>query len=339
MSKQETQIIKGIALLMMLWLHLFSNVAQTQTCTNLINIGGIPLASILARACPPVDFFIFCGGYGLYYTYRKGNDKRYLPRIVKLFIAYWLILLIFIPACICFADANFPMDTKSIVFNITGLHCDWDHPTWFLLPYSLLSLSYPFLFRLFDKIRVRYVLVVTFVLNFMMMTLLHFYGTSHINNNPLLSIPVCYIEFLFPFVCGASLLRCNLVPTLRIKQAKLGRLTGVIYAMFALILILTCTIINSAAIHSIYILGVIGCLLLSPFNRAGAIPKLLAKIGDHSMNMWLIHAILYGFLFKDLIYGISYPVFGFLALILLSYICSIGINAVLKPIYKIVQFK
>ena len=82
MSKQETQIIKGIALLMMLWLHLFSNVEQTQTCTNLIYIDGLPLASILARACPPVGFFIFWGGYGLYYTYRKGNDKHYLSRIV-----------------------------------------------------------------------------------------------------------------------------------------------------------------------------------------------------------------------------------------------------------------
>lgn len=285
---------------------------------------------------PLLIFFIFCGGYGLYYTYRKGNDKHYLSRIVKLFIAYWLILLIFIPACIYFAVASFPMDMKSMVFNITGLHCDWNHPTWFLLPYSLLSLSYPFLFRLFDKIRVRYVHVSTFVLNFMMMTLLHFYGTSHINNNPLLSIPVCYIEFLFPFVCGASLLRCNLVPTLRNKQAGLGRLTGVMWFAVVVILVLTCVIVNSAAIHSLYVLGIIGCLLLSPFNRTGVIPRVLAKIGDHSMNMWLIHAMLYGFLFKDFIYGISYPVFGFIALFLLSYICSMGTNAVLKPIYKII---
>ena len=162
-------------------------------------------------------------------------------------------------------------------------------------------------------------MVVTFALNFMMMTLLHFYGTSHINNNPLLSIPVCYIEFLFSFVCGASLLRRNLVPTLRNKYAGLGRLTEVMCFAVALILVLTCVVVNSAAIHSLYILGIIGCLLFSPFNRTGAIPKLLAKIGDHSMNMWLIHAMLYGFLFKDLIYSISYPLFGFMALLLLSY--------------------
>lgn len=320
---------------MMLWLHLFSNVDHTLSLTNLIVLNNIPLASLIARACPPVGFFVFCGGYGLYYTYRRGKDKHYLSRISKLFIAYWLITLVLIPLCICFTDYSFALDWQSIILNITALKTSWNYPCWFLFPYALLSLSYPILFSLFDKIRVRYVLTATFILNFSIIVLLHLYGATYINDRPYLSIPVSYLGFLFLFFCGAAFLRCDIVSTFR-KQIKFisGGVICVGQIISLIILIILKIISNSAADGGLYTIGIILLLLASPINPKNYLVIVLEKIGSHSMNMWMIHYLLYTYLFHEIIWGFQYPIIIFVVLLLLSYMSSILFNIIIKQIYK-----
>lgn len=75
MTKQQTQFIKGIALLFMVWGHLFASPEITNKLQSLISIGGIPFESLICRGMGPVDFFLVVGGYGLFYLYRKGDDK------------------------------------------------------------------------------------------------------------------------------------------------------------------------------------------------------------------------------------------------------------------------
>lgn len=278
MSRQETQIIKGIALLMMLWLHLFMKADQTFALNNLVFIGDIPLATLITRACPPVGFFVFCGGYGLYYTYRKGNDNHYLSRIIKLFIAYWLVLLICVPLCIYVAGVSLKTDMLSMINNITALKVSWDDPAWFLFPYALLSLSYPLLFPIYDKVRVRYILPVTFCLGYMSMAILHLWGSSYLREYPYLSIPVCYIEFLFLFFCGATILRCNLLNRIRkAVQLKFGgaRIWQIIGILFFVVLKI---ILNSAADGGIYTISIIIIVLAIPLKSQGIIAKSLEII-------------------------------------------------------------
>ena len=65
MTKEQTTILKGIAISMMLFLHLFSN--QTlfieENISSILWIKGVPLATILTRLCDPVDIFLLCSGY------------------------------------------------------------------------------------------------------------------------------------------------------------------------------------------------------------------------------------------------------------------------------------
>lgn len=335
MSRQESQIIKGIALLMMLWLHLFSDVETTLACENLFFIGNVPLATLIARACPPVGFFVFCGGYGLYYTYRKGNDKHYVSRIAKLFIAYWLVLLVCIPLCIYVADAPLQIDAKSIIYNITGVQTSWDAPCWFLFPYALLSLSYPILFRMYDKIRVRYLLPVIFVLNLAIMAALHFWGASIINNRPYLSIPTSYLGFLFLFFCGATVLRCDLISNVRKFISE--NWGGHFRAFGILTIVILKILLNSAADGGFYTLSIIFMVLVLPLNPTGYIAKFFERVGIHSMNMWMTHYMLYVYILHDQIWGLHYPTLISILLLLLSYLSSILMNSVLKPIYKVLN--
>lgn len=66
MTKEETVLLKGVALLMMLGCHLGSGFG-----INFIHIGGIPLYDIINRIDVPVQIFTILGGYGLFYVFRR----------------------------------------------------------------------------------------------------------------------------------------------------------------------------------------------------------------------------------------------------------------------------
>lgn len=57
LSKEKSTIIKGIAISLMLFLHLF-DYHNADGCINFFHIVGMPLASWLARACNPVAIFL-----------------------------------------------------------------------------------------------------------------------------------------------------------------------------------------------------------------------------------------------------------------------------------------
>lgn len=73
MTKEQTNILKGIAILMMLFLHLFNGSNLTDVCEPLLFIGSTPLVHIISKACNPVGIFLMLSGYGLSYTYFKVN--------------------------------------------------------------------------------------------------------------------------------------------------------------------------------------------------------------------------------------------------------------------------
>lgn len=54
MSREDSTILKGIAILMMLFLHLFNHLGDTTPLYNIIYINDIPLVHWLTRACNPV---------------------------------------------------------------------------------------------------------------------------------------------------------------------------------------------------------------------------------------------------------------------------------------------
>jgi uncharacterized membrane protein len=74
MNKTQSLIIKGSAILMMVFLHLFNNAGYVaEHCNNICTVSGLPLATWLTRAMIPVALFIFISGYGLE---KRREEKR-----------------------------------------------------------------------------------------------------------------------------------------------------------------------------------------------------------------------------------------------------------------------
>lgn len=57
MTKQETQIMKGVAILLMIFLHLFNQMSNVELCRSFIYIGDIPFVYWLSAVANPVAFF------------------------------------------------------------------------------------------------------------------------------------------------------------------------------------------------------------------------------------------------------------------------------------------
>ena len=76
MSKEYSNYIKGVAILLMVCLHIFKSGTEASALGNLFTIGDVPLVMYLTRMCNPVPFFLMVSGYGLYSVFsRLGGGK------------------------------------------------------------------------------------------------------------------------------------------------------------------------------------------------------------------------------------------------------------------------
>ena len=333
MSKYQTQFVKGVALLFMIWGHLFSNPEVTDTLLSFIKIDGIPFSSIICRGMGPVDFFLVVGGYGLYYVYKSGGDKHYYSRIWKLYFHYWIILLVFMPLSILIGRKSFGYSPLQIFYEITGLHTSWDFPAWFLLPYSFLSMSHKKIFYVLDKVNWKWMMPILYALSFFMAVLLHLYGSTVINSNPLLSTPAVFIEFLFPFSFGAYACRYDFFTRLKDFVIKKNIHTSYIILSLLILFSIRC-FFSTSAWHSLYVILFISLFVLIPVNasKTNFLYRILESIGKQSMSMWLIHAFIYAYLFDDIIYKLKSPILIFIAVVGITYFCSLAVNVVANKI-------
>lgn len=325
MNKQQTRMMKGVAILLMVFLHLFNQQANVDLCHNLIYVGDIPLCFCLSRASNPVAFFLILGGYGLYRVYERGDGHRY-NRLLKLLIHYWIILAIFVTIGHFINPSKYPGSILAVLSNVSGYQTTYNGEMWFLLPYILLSLLSPWLFRLFSRFKALPIIACTLFIHLCTSYCISRYGVGFLYKYYWIYDPLLVLHLLFNFSLGAMAARSRFFERLEgyiHNPIKIG-----ISAWGGVIVLVS---INCVFKYNfLYAFGIITCLL---FARMPNIVKYtLCKLGDQSMNMWMIHSWFCYNLFHDFIYSFSYPVLIFTMLVVISYTCSLVINAFAKPI-------
>ena len=75
-SKADTMAVKGVAILFMLFAHLFNRSQLIDLSTPLVYVGEQPLVYLLIFAMNPVHFFIFLSGYGLSLSNKNGGGVK-----------------------------------------------------------------------------------------------------------------------------------------------------------------------------------------------------------------------------------------------------------------------
>lgn len=198
--------MKGVAILLMVFLHLFNQMSNVELCRNFIFVDGLPLVYILSRAANPVAFFLILGGYGLYKVWEKGDKHRW-SRLLKLLIHYWIILVIFLIIGHEIYPSRYPGSILDIGINFTAYDTTYNGEMWFLLPYIILSAISPLLFKFCLRFKWWQVIGVTFMINISTSFCISRYGTIFFYKSPWAYNPLLVFHLLFNFMIGAMATR------------------------------------------------------------------------------------------------------------------------------------
>lgn len=316
MTQKETTVLKGVAILMMLFLHLFNSDTKIGLCRTYIEIADISLLKLFVRVSNPVAFYIILSGYGLYMSYLKGKKKQG-KRILKLYIHYWITLTIFVTAgYFLVGGATYPGSWQKAVENITGWDTSYNGEIWFLFPYCLVAITSPFIFKLTDRVNPWIVLGSVGVIYLAAYVSISIYGVAYLYSHRLSYMPVLYFEFLFPFVIGALMAKYDII-----NKFKIGGGTAL---CLLLLLVAVRMCISVGVFHPLY--AAVFIILFVKIKRWKWLDNFLCEMGKRSTSMWFVHTWFCVYLFRDFIYCVHYPFLIFLVLIVISYITAIVID-------------
>lgn len=206
MTRTDTQLFKGVAILLMIFLHLFNQMGNVELCHNFIFIGNKPLVLILSRAASPVAFFLILGGYGMYKVWLRGDRNRW-SRLLKLAIHYWIILILFLSVGHFLFPDRYPGGIVSLISNFTAFHTTYNGEMWFLLPYIILSAISPWIFKLCLRYRWWQIVAVAFFIYLCTSFCISRYGASFLYSHYAVYDPLLVFHLMFNFLVGAMAAR------------------------------------------------------------------------------------------------------------------------------------
>ncbi|MBQ1889332.1 MAG: acyltransferase family protein [Selenomonas sp.] len=335
MTKDETQQLKGFAILLMLWIHLFSDTdLEPLTHCLLPFFGGKPLAfafSRIAAACVPI--YIFLGGYGLTCVYRQRQGSMHnARRALSLMANFWMVFLLFVPLACITNPLLYPGSLLTLLLNVAAIDYSYNGAWWFLLPYVVLTLAAAPLIRLvLTGSRRRDMLLTALLL------------VAHVAGYLLKDIPIAdgsplrivytaanVLYMLLPFVAGILFVKYDVLPLLRQRLSRLAQWQ--LLSLLALLGMVKMLLGGSALLNLPFVLLLLPILL--SIRMPARLTAVLAYFGSHSTNLWLTHYFFAFYLFGPVIYRLSYPLLIFAALVGVSLFASYVVRWLYAPLRR-----
>ena len=319
-----------MAILLMLFFHLFNQLQYVSLCDNYIYIENEPLVYILSRAANPVAFFLVLGGYGMYKVWKKGDMHRW-SRVFKLYLHFWFIMTVFVTVGHFVKPEMYPGSFWTFVENMSSIVTEYNGEMWFLCPYVLLSLLSPWLFRVVADIKARYVIAVTLLLHLVTSYLISRYGGSYIYARPLLCNTILVPHLMFNFMLGGMAARHNFFETIggKLKAVKPVVVNCICLGGVIMLVSISCVF----KYNYFYAFLFISCALFLYYPKW--VRTILRNLGSQSMNMWMIHSWFCYHLFPAFTYSFKYPVIIFAVLIIISYFCGKLTDLILMPMERL----
>lgn len=339
-TKRDSKMLKGVAILSMLMLHLFCR-RENLPYTPLLWIGGTPLIyyfALFGDIC--VAIYCFVSGYAHYLQSSEVEIKKRWKHLLRFFIPFWVIAAVFSLIGMLTGNAAIPGSLMKFALNCLTIQNSYNGAWWYANTYILLVALQPLSRKFAERCPVWLVVLLTF----------SFYTIGYgirfwdwgACNSAILSWVITHIGLLgasyFPYMIGMLFCKKQVISLLRQRLTTLHARNIYIYIFTAV------TFVGMIVMHGIvpplfvaFITATVTIILLCICPLPKWATDVLCYLGEHSTNIWLVHMFFYDSLFGGLAFRAKYPIPVFLLLLTLSLASSYGIRWLCKPILKLVR--
>jgi hypothetical protein len=248
-------------------------------------------------------------------------------RLLKLYINYWIILIIFVLGIgfIMGQSNNYPGSLKTFLLSFLAVSPAYNGAWWFLTTYIMLVLISPTINKIIIKYNSKTIVVLSLI----------FYFVAYVQrikvvlvfDNSIINWFISQIALLgtsqLPFIIGGIFA----------EKKIYSKLYSIFYKLKFKDIILVTLILSLVVFHSfietLFIAPFTGIAFICFFNiidKPAWLNNALSYFSNHSTNMWLSHMFFYMIFFKKLVFYPRYPILIFPWLIILCLITSYVIN-------------
>lgn len=347
-TANDTKIMKGIAIILMLMHHLWafpSRVPESSMwhITNIFGDSTFYYIGLFGKIC--VSIFFFLGGYGIYASLKK-KKLDILKNIKRIFIAYWKVFLIFVPIGFIFFNnqiqycinpniwnrySNF--DWSIVIGNFLGIRTDLNSEWWFVRSYVIAILTFPLIKKFIDKhsavTNVFAIAIASILVSNVFPVIGDIEEIGSLNTN------FIYRSLFWqgaPYICcfwmGIAFAKDNLLVKLRNRINDNIKLNVVIDVLIILAIVYLSQTGIKTNLDIIYVpIFIIACLDI--VKKSQFFCKVFYSLGNESTNMWLTHTFFcyYFYFFVQIVVWPKWGLFSLFILIALSFGASKLLNA------------
>lgn len=327
LSITDTQILKGIAILLLLCHHcLYRGEGYNDTYIHCYPI--FKSLGVFCKLC--VSAFVFLSGYGLSKVAIINNGignplQFYRKRYVKLMMNYWFIWLLFVPMGVLLFNRTFPevygphfilkgvVDFLGMYQAVYASPYGYNDTWWFYSCIIVLYFFFPFLWKTRDY----WLLILPIIL------LLPAFGKVPVlgSSNAFAYFP----PFYFGFLC--SFIKIPMGKMMTNFPVKLMMGVG-----FVIICLYRFIFTNGPILDTCII--VLGVYLYKILPSSCLLSKVFSFLGQHSFNIFLFHTFIYLYYFHNFIFWSRNPIIICISLLITCIIISIMIEK-LKVLLRI----
>lgn len=339
-TKQDSKMLKGVAILSMLMLHLFCR-KENLPYTPLLWIGSTPLIyyfGLFGDIC--VAMYCFVSGYAHYLQASKTELQQRWKRLLRFMIPFWIIAVVFSLVGLLTANVAIPGSIKEFLLNCLTVKNSYNGAWWYANTYILLVALQPLSRRFAERCPAWLVILSAFVF-YTIGYGIRFWGWGACDS-VILSWIITHIGLLgtsyFPYVIGMLFCKKQVISLLRQRLAAIKARNIYIYIFTALTfagMIIVHGIVQPLFVAVITANVTITLLCICPLPKW--LTGLLCYFGEHSTNIWLVHMFFYMVLFDSFVFCAKYPIPIFLLLLAVSLASSYVIKWLSKPILKLVR--
>jgi len=318
----STNACKGVALMLLLWHHLFYQYPA---------FGFVVYQTAqLSRVC--VAIFVILSGYGFSESVKLkdvGLLQFYKKRLTAIYSNYWFIALIFVPVGVFCMGRTLQSAFTShayakFIVQMTGLHrfvyheYGYNMTWWYMSVIVPLIVLFPFVYDAIKK--------------YGLFALLCFL-TILIPNN---SIILVLNEWLLPFALGIYLSQRNCIAAISRRLSAFGWRRYIL--LFVVTILIVAFRIYSPLLNGTRIDWLFGLLIIlfvfeltMTFSLIG---KILGMLGGHLFNVFLFHTFIFYYFWKDFIYSFKQPILIFMVLLSLC----IALSEIIEYLKRFIGF-